>query len=248
MILGGIGKTTLAIIVSNDEDVQKQFSDGILWATLGQEPDKLSLLNSWIQALGDYRSTLTTVQTASSHLRTLLYEKRILLVVDDVWESEDVEPFLVGGSNCQTIITTRKAYIADDLGAKCYSLDVMTKDQSLELFAKILKVCWDEDEKEDALKVAKDVGYLPLALNLAAKRRKREYSWFKLHEALEEEIARLSVLESRRLRKGEEGLEASLNLSLKALGSCDEEALKYFIWLGVLPEDIKIKLRAATPT
>ena len=86
-------------------------------------------------------------------------------------------------------------------------LNVMTKEQSLELFKNVLKDCWDENEKENALKVAKDVGYLPLALNLAAKKRKRGYSWAKLHEALEEEIARLSILESpRRLRKREEVL------------------------------------------
>ena len=113
--LGGIGKTTLATVLGHDEDVQNYFSDGILWAPLGQEPDKLSWLNNWIQALGDYQTIHTTTETASIHLRSLLYEKRILLVIDDAWDSSDVKPFLVGGSNCQTIITTRKAYIADDL-------------------------------------------------------------------------------------------------------------------------------------
>ena len=69
----------------------------------------------------------------------------------------------------------------------------MTEKQSLELFTKVLKDSWKENEKEDALKVAKDVGYLPLALNLAAKRRKRD-SWIKIHEELEKEIANLSIL------------------------------------------------------
>ena len=85
---------------------------------MGQEPEKLSLLNSWIQDLGDNQTIHTTIQTASNHLRTLLREKHILLIVDDVWKYEDVEPFIVGGSNCQTIITTRKAYIAGDLGSE----------------------------------------------------------------------------------------------------------------------------------
>ncbi len=244
--LEGIGKTTLAKIVAHDKEIQSYFSNGILWVTLGQEPDKLSLLNGWIKELGDSQSNHTTIETASNHLITLLYEKRILLVVDYAWNSSDVKPFLVGGSSCQTIITTRKAYIADYLGAKCYSLNVMTEEQSLELFAKILKDSWEENEKEDALKVAKDIGYLPLALNLAAKRGKRNYSWIKIHEALEEEIAHLSVLSPRILGKGEEGLEASLNLSLNALRSYNEEAFLNLRWLGVLPDDIKVNEKMAS--
>jgi hypothetical protein len=242
--LGGIGKTTLVTILGHDKDVQNHFLDGILWAQLGQEPDKLSWLNNWIQALGDYRSIHTTIETASIHLRSLLYEKSILLVIDDAWDSSDVKPFLVGGSNCKTIITTRKAYIADVLGAEPYPLNLMTEKQSLDLFENVLKTSLDDDEKEDALKVAKDVGYLPLALNLAAKRRKKDYSWAKLHDALKEEIARLDVLETPRIfGRGEEGLEASLNLSLKSLRSCNEEVYKDFIWLGVLPEDVKMNER-----
>ncbi|MDY0129501.1 MAG: DUF4062 domain-containing protein, partial [Methanosarcina vacuolata] len=92
--LGGIGKTTLAKIIAHDKEVQSYFSNGILWVTLGQEPDKLSLLNGWIKELGDYQSNHTTVETASNHLITLLYEKHILLVVDDAWNSRVVKPFL----------------------------------------------------------------------------------------------------------------------------------------------------------
>ena len=246
--LGGIGKTTLAIILANDKEVQKYYSDGILWITLGKEPDKLSLLYSWIEALGDYQNHPSSIDAASKHLRALLYEKSILLIIDDAWNINDIKPFLVGGSNCQTIVTTRKNYIADNLNAKSYRLDVMTEEQSLELFKIVLKDQWDEKEKENALEVAKDVAYLPLALKLAAKKRRRNYSWIKLHQALKEEIARLSVLESPRrlLRKEEENqesslsLEASLNLSLKDLRDYDEKVLDCFIWLGVLPEDVKI--------
>jgi len=201
--LGGIGKTTLATVLAHDEEIKNRFSDGTLWVTLGQEPDKLSLLNSWIKALGDYQFNPTTEEAASSHLRTLLSEKSTLLVIDDAWEPEDVKSFLVGGSYCQTLITTRRTYIAEDLGAKSYPLDVMTKEQSLNLFEKILEKRLDERERGDALKVAEDISYLPLALTLAAKRRKRGVSWVKLHEALEEEISRLSALEDpRNLRKG----------------------------------------------
>src|SRR3712207_3777164 len=51
---GGIGKSTLAAALAHEPDVAERFPDGVLWATLGQEPDLLSLLSRWIQALGDY--------------------------------------------------------------------------------------------------------------------------------------------------------------------------------------------------
>jgi hypothetical protein len=42
--LGGIGKSTLAAALAYDPDVQAHFPDGILWITLGQQPDLLSCL------------------------------------------------------------------------------------------------------------------------------------------------------------------------------------------------------------
>jgi hypothetical protein len=50
--LGGIGKSSLAAAVANSSEARSQFPDGVLWATLGQEPQLLPLLLSWIQAVG----------------------------------------------------------------------------------------------------------------------------------------------------------------------------------------------------
>ena len=95
--LGGIGKSVLATKLAHDPEVRDYFADGILWATLGQKPDILPLLSGWIQALGDNDYKPTAVESASNHLRTLLYDKCILLVVDDVWNPVHLEPFRVGG-------------------------------------------------------------------------------------------------------------------------------------------------------
>ena len=81
--LGGIGKSTLAAALAHDPKVQSYFPDGIFWATLGQQPDILSFLHSWIQALGDYDFKPTNVDAASLQLRTLLADKKALLVVLD---------------------------------------------------------------------------------------------------------------------------------------------------------------------
>ncbi|MBD2342482.1 hypothetical protein H6G64_36925 [Calothrix sp. FACHB-156] len=52
--LGSVGKSTLAAALAVDAEIQTRFCDGILWATLGQQPDVLSLISGWVQALGDY--------------------------------------------------------------------------------------------------------------------------------------------------------------------------------------------------
>ncbi len=166
--LGGIGKTILAQALAQDRQVQERFCDGILWATLGQQPDVLSLLQGWIVALKDYDFKPTTVNAASSHLNSLLHDKAVLLVVDDGWNVEDIEPFRVGSGKCQVIITTRRADVAEEVDAQLYSLDLMSEEQSLMLLARRLGRELEKEEQAAAKKLADSVGYLPLALDLAA--------------------------------------------------------------------------------
>lgn len=163
--LGGIGKSVLASALAHDSDVQSQFYDGVLWATLGQEPDVLSFLSGWIQELGDHSYRPTTAASASSHLRTLLHDKHMLLVVDDVWDPAHAEPFRVGSVTCCVLVTTREARIQSALS---YNLDVMTPDEALSLLSKAIPEELREHEVQEALDLAKAVAYLPLALELSA--------------------------------------------------------------------------------
>jgi S1-C subfamily serine protease len=245
--LGGIGKSTLVAALAHDPEVQATFSDGILWATLGQQPDLLSLLSGWIQELRDYDFRPTTVEAASAHLRTLLQDKSILLVVDDVWDLAHALPFRVGSPKCQVLITTRRADVAEEVGAVLYQMDVMTPQQSLDLLSSRLGRLLAEWEHKEALRLAEAVGHLPLALELAAVRVGRGSTWVELCEALEEEVARLEALETpRHRRRGHTRLEATFNLSLNALRADDEKAWQAFVWLGVLPEDMQIAAPMAT--
>jgi len=195
--MGGIGKTTLAAALAHDPDpdVQDRFPDGVLWATLGQQPDILPLLSGWVQALGDYQFKPLVVETASTHpasthLRSLLQDKAALIVVDDVWDPAHVPPFLVGGPSCRVLITTRRAAVADEAGAVPIPLDVLTPEQSLDLLAAHLGRALGPAERDDARQLAEAVGFLPLALELAAVRVRRGVSWTELRRALEAEVAR----------------------------------------------------------
>lgn len=239
--LGGIGKTTEALALAHDPDVQRHFPDGIFWATLGQHPDLLSLLGGWVQSLGDYHYHAINVHATSAHLRSLLYRRAALLVVDDAWNTADVRPFLVGGPRCQVLITTRRANVAEDVDASLHELDVMDPEQALTLLAARLGRPIVGEERGAAEELAALVGHLPLALDLVAARIASGVPWHGLRDALTREVARLELLDgARQRRQGHARLEATFALSLDALRTEDPDALKAFAWLGVLQEDAAI--------
>ncbi|MBW4473564.1 MAG: hypothetical protein KME45_24790 [Stenomitos rutilans HA7619-LM2] len=240
--LGGIGKSVLTAVLAHDPEVQAHFPDGILWATLGQQPDVLPFLSNWIQALRDYDYKPTTIDSASLHLRTLLYNKKVLLVVDDVWNPDHMEPFRVGGSQCQVLVTTREAKIPD---SDRYDMDTMTAEQSLELLLQKAQ-CPNprSTEWQQAETLAREVGYLPLALELAGAQIADGVLWSELLEDLQAEITCLEVLDdsnapsvSSEKNRKRLSLVASLNLSLRQLSP---KQLRQFAWLGVLPEDTSL--------
>ena len=169
--LGGIGKTTLVAALAHTPDVQARFPDGVLWATLGQQPDVLSLLAGWIQALGDYDFHPTVIESASAHLRTLLHDKACLLVVDDAWQADHARPFLLGGSRCRLVITTRNAALARKVGAQLHDLDVMTETQALALFQARLGPL--DGDREQAAALARELGYLVTKISSP----KTSFSW-----------------------------------------------------------------------
>ena len=104
----GVGKTTVASALAYDPDIEKIFPDGVLWTSLGQDPNILSEMATWGRALGtDDILKAKSVEEAQNLLAGLLRNKRMLLIIDDVWKAEDVFPFKVGGLGCATLITTR---------------------------------------------------------------------------------------------------------------------------------------------
>ncbi|MBX9255518.1 hypothetical protein H1Q63_16520 [Desmonostoc muscorum CCALA 125] len=249
--LGSVGKSTLAAALAHDAEVQTRFCDGILWATLGQQPDVLALLSGWVQALGDYSFKPTSVTATSNHLRTLLYDKAVLLVVDDAWNTENAQAFNVGGARCQVLVTTREGHIADALAASTYSLNIMKPDQAMELLTKKLRREITGTERHSAENLAKGVGYLPLALELAAAEVAYGTTWDELLGDIQQEVARLTSFDRPEAEEITDeaslkrlSLTASLNLSVKRMPA---EKQQHFSWLGVLPEDVNInKMMAAT--
>jgi hypothetical protein len=105
---GGYGKTTLAKALAHDPDIQDAYFDGILWATLGEKPESLLLIISdLITRLSGSQPGLNTINAAASALGEALGDRRILLVVDDLWWEQDLACFLQGGTSTTRLVTTR---------------------------------------------------------------------------------------------------------------------------------------------
>ncbi len=110
---GGFGKTTLAQALAFDDDVRAAYPDGVLWATMGDklgDADRLArvqgLLEWWDPA--EKGVAFTTLESASARLREVLTSHRVLLVVDDVWQSAAVEAFRGAASLLRLVNRARR--------------------------------------------------------------------------------------------------------------------------------------------
>jgi hypothetical protein len=229
---GGIGKTTLVAALCHAPEVQARFPDGVLWATLGQSPEMLAHLQDWVQALHDFEYRSASADATAPHLRSLLHERACLLVVDDAWDADHVRPYLAGGPACSVIVTTRDAALARKLGALLYSLDAMTEAQALALFEG--RVGRSNMEREVAAALAHRLGYLPLALELAAASFETGYGGREMLGCFEAAVPDLAFLDIDEASKRTDSLRICFDLSLNRLTSEDQSA---FDWLGILPED-----------
>src|SRR5262249_54076022 len=153
--------TALAAAVVRRPEVRRRFPDGLLAVTLGQQPEPRALLDAWLMALGQPSALTVPVAQLSGQLRQVLQDRAVLLVVDDAWSSEAVEPFLVGGPRCRLLVTTRRANIAENLGAIPQELDVLEREQALQLLSKWLRRPLRDEERGPAARLAEAVGRLP---------------------------------------------------------------------------------------
>jgi hypothetical protein len=165
--MGGIGKTILAQALSRDEVVQQAFPDGIVWTTVGKEAahDLVSRMQEVRRALGDEPGVNEGELHCINRYRNLLREKAALVIVDDVWQTKDVEPFLAESPRSRLLFTTRDASIATAVGAEEHEANLLTEPQSRALLARWSGYQVDHLPAE-ALDLIQECGRLPLALSM----------------------------------------------------------------------------------
>lgn len=170
--LPGAGKTALARELLYDNDIQQQFSDGILWVGLGLRPESPRLLERWAALLRTSPAEIAYSWQADDRagaIRAMIGTRRMLLVIDDAWRDDDALAFKVGGPNCAYLLTTRipavALHFANSGAIVVPELDEM---ESLELLARFVPNLVSS-EPGAACALVQSSGGLPLALTLMGK-------------------------------------------------------------------------------
>ena len=177
--MGGIGKSVLAAAAAGEKRLHTRFKDGIYWLTIGQSPDMVAIQRQLARDLGVPLNEIQFLDAAlgRTELENRLADKAVLLVLDDVWHLEHAEQLDVVRPPGRVLITTRNQSVLQSLGAAVHPVDLLTPEESLKLLAE-----WAGQNRQtlppEAADVARECGYLPLALAMvgAMIQRRRRHS------------------------------------------------------------------------
>ncbi len=234
--LPGVGKTSIAVKLAYDPDVHTHFCDGVLWAGVGRgDPNIPETLRRWGRLLGLSDADMAKLSSDRAWAMAIgeaIGRRRILLVLDDIWQIEHAEAFRVGGPACQYLITTRRPRIAIQFANEERILvPELDEADSVALLARFVPQLV-KTEPEDIQKLVQAVGGLPLALKLMgsylsgqtyANQPRRIDNALKRLRDVEE---RLQLQETKGLRDRHPSLPDRGTISLQAVIEISDEVLQ----------------------
>ncbi|MEV4461894.1 BTAD domain-containing putative transcriptional regulator, partial [Microbispora sp. NPDC049633] len=225
----GAGKTTLAVHVAHR--LRETFPDGRLYADLrGTAPrpaEPAETLARFLIALGaDARAVPDGTEERVELFRTLLADRRVLVVLDDAAGEEQVRPLLPGGPGCAVLVTGRRALAG--LSARAVRVGPLDPACASELLARVAGPDRVAARPAVAAEIVRLCGHLPLAIRIAGAKLALREHWHLGHLAdrLREERRRLDEL-----AVGDLSVRAGLAADYDRLGETARRALRM---LGLL--------------
>ncbi|MCT2591001.1 tetratricopeptide repeat protein [Streptomyces sp. N2-109] len=172
----GVGKTSLALRWAHQ--VRDRFPDGQLYVNLrGYDPGEpvaaRDALHRFLTALGvPAGSVPQDLDAAAAQYRSLLADRRFLVVLDNAATVGQVRPLLPGSGQCLAVVTSRSmlsGLVVRD-GARRVTLGTLPQPEAVALLRAVTAGYRPEDDLDKLTELAGLCARLPLALRIAAER------------------------------------------------------------------------------
>jgi tetratricopeptide (TPR) repeat protein/DNA-binding SARP family transcriptional activator len=227
----GVGKTAFSVHTAHR--LAHRFPDGNLFLDLrGHTPGQYPLtpgaaLESLLRAAGvDPKMIPPTLEDRARLWRDRMAGKKVLLVLDDAADHEQVRPLLPGTAGNLVLITSRHRLAALD-GVTSLTLDVLPPDQAIALLVRLAGRT--PDQEAGVARIVAYCGYLPLAITLAGAQLRCHPSWRAGY------LADLLAVEHDRLEHldvGDRSVRATFDMSFRHRPATQQ---RLFRLLGVHP-------------
>jgi WD40 repeat protein len=239
---GGFGKTTLARMVAHHPTVRALFPDAVAWVSLGEDvvdSDLAGRINDVSWQLCGVRPPVTDPEQAGLALGRVLAQRRALLVIDDVWSPEQLEPFLHEGSGTALLLTTRHRHCLPD-SAGVVSVGSMQDTEATQL---MLKGLGDGVPVGLERRVLELTGRWPVLLALVnGSARADVRAGAAPGDALKDMASALATqgpaaLDVTDTARRDQAVAATIGASLRRLPACDRDR---YLELAIFPEDTAV--------
>ena len=230
--VGGVGKTTLAEEVYRQANEKKLFDGVVIVVDVKNYPERIQKEN-FIERIQkeiaeklniDIRECLTEKGRAR-HLWEKLKDKKILVILDDVWEKIELKEVGIPPT-CNILFTSRNQEVLySKMGTqKDFSLAALGEEESWRLFEKMAgAVVKDERIREKAILVSNKCGGLPILIVAVASALRKSTL-----DQLTDALRRLKKLD---LKESEEKALLTLEWSYRQLDA--EELKQLFLLCGI---------------
>ncbi|MEV4734618.1 tetratricopeptide repeat protein [Saccharopolyspora sp. NPDC049426] len=201
---GGMGKTSVAVHWAHQ--VRDRFPDGQLYVNLrGYDPSPpltpAQALDGFLRAMGMTGDTIPhDLDSMTACYRSLLADRRVLVVLDNAVTAEQIRPLLPGTPTCFVVVTSRSRLsgLVARNGAHRITLDQLAPSEAVSLLRQIVGPERIDAEPDATRDLARRCAYLPLALRIAADRvaDRPHQAIADLATTLADEQQRLDILEA----------------------------------------------------
>lgn len=225
--MAGVGKTALAVHAGHR--LAAGYPDGRIFVDLhGFAGDQLEVppaeaLDRMLRALGVTGEAIPNhVDDRAAAWRGLLAERRVLIVLDNAADEDQVRPLIPAAVGCLVLITSRRR-LATLEDAEQLPLSPLRSQEAGALFARLAGSCRLDGEADLLTEIAELCAGLPLAIRLAAARLADQPYWTlsRLVKRLRDSDHRLAELDS-----GRRGVTAALEVSYADLDAAERRAFR----------------------